>query len=345
MKAAVLNEFGAALTLEERPTPVAGDDEVLIRLEACGVCHSDLHIIDGDQPAFRAATRPRLIPGHEVVGRIVEKGKAVSHLEIGQRVGVAWLYQSCGACEQCREGRENLCRKGVITGLMVDGGYAEFMVAKASHAIPVPEALGPEEAAPLFCAGVTVHRALKNAGTAPGQRVAVIGIGGLGHLAVQIARAMGAEVIGLDVSWEKLALATELGASQAADSGDPGALKALAKAGGVHVAIVTSAAKAAFDAAMVVLRPAGTLAVVGLPVQPLTFAALALVGREIRVIGSAVGTRDDLRAVLALAAVGKLRCRTEPQPLDQINHVLDRMRGGGIYGRVVLRYEDAHSLG
>ncbi|HEX9721163.1 MAG TPA: alcohol dehydrogenase catalytic domain-containing protein [Ramlibacter sp.] len=345
MKAAVLNEFGAALTLEERPTPVAGDDEVLIRLEACGVCHSDLHIIDGDQPAFRAATRPRLIPGHEAVGRIVAKGKAVSHLEIGQRVGVAWLYQSCGACEQCCEGRENLCRKSVITGLMVDGGYAEFMLAKASHAIPIPDALGPEEAAPLFCAGVTVYRALKNAGTAPGQRVAVIGVGGLGHLAVQIARAMGAEVIGLDVSREKLALATELGASQAVDSADPGALKALAKAGGVHVAIVTSAAKAAFDAAMVVLRPAGTLAVVGLPVQPLTFAALALVAREIRVIGSAVGTRDDLHAVLALAAEGKLRCRTEPQPLDQINHVLDRMRGGGIYGRVVLRYEDAHSPG
>jgi propanol-preferring alcohol dehydrogenase len=340
MKAAVLKEFGAPLAIEDLPTPIPADDEVLIQLEACGVCHSDLHIIDGDQPVFRGAAKQRLIPGHEAVGRIVAKGNAVSNLEIGQRVGVAWLYQSCGVCEQCREGNENLCRKGVITGLMVDGGYAEFMRAKASHAMPVPDALSAEEAAPLFCAGVTVYRALKKAGVAAGQRVAVFGVGGLGHLAVQIAKAMGAEVIGLDVSKEKLALATELGAARVLDAGDPAALKGLAKDGGVHVAVVTSAAKAAFDSAMVVLRPTGTLAVVGLPAQPLTFAALALVGREIRVVGSAVGTREDLRGVLEMAAAGKLRCRTESQPLDQVNQVLDRMRAGGIYGRVVLRYGD-----
>jgi alcohol dehydrogenase, propanol-preferring len=340
MKAAVLTEFGKPLAIEELPTPTPADDEVLIQLEACGVCHSDLHIIDGDTPAFRGSAKKRLIPGHEAVGRIVAKGKGVSNLDVGQRVGVAWLYQSCGTCEECREGNENLCRRGVVTGLMVDGGYAEFMLAKATHAMPVPDALTSQEAAPLFCAGVTVYRALKNAGVSGGQRVAVFGIGGLGHLAVQIAKAMGAEVIGLDVSKEKLALATELGASRALDAADPEALKSLAKSGGVHVAIVTSAAKPAFDAAMVVLRPTGTLAVVGLPPQPLTFAALALVGREIRVMGSAVGTRDDLRAVLELAAAGKLHCQTESQPLDQINQVLDRMRGGGIYGRVVLRYGD-----
>jgi propanol-preferring alcohol dehydrogenase len=340
MKAAVLKEFGAPLAIEDLPTPVPADDEVLIRLEACGVCHSDLHIIDGDQPAFRGAAKQRLIPGHEAVGRVVARGKAVSHLDIGQRVGVAWLYQSCGECEPCREGNENLCRKGVVTGMMVDGGYAEYMRAKASHAVPVPDALSSVEAAPLFCAGVTVYRALKNAGAGTGQRVAVFGVGGLGHLAIQIAKAMGAEVIGLDVSQEKLALATELGAARVVDATDTAALKGLAKAGGVHIALVSSAAKAAFDAAMIVLRPTGTLAVVGLPAEPLTFAALALVGREIRVIGSAVGTRDDLRAVLALAAAGKVRCRTESQPLDQVNQVLDRMRAGGIYGRVVLRYGD-----
>jgi alcohol dehydrogenase, propanol-preferring len=340
MKAAVLKEFGAALAIEELPVPTPADDEVLIQLEACGVCHSDLHIIDGDLPAFRAAAKQRLIPGHEAVGRVVAKGKAVSNLKVGQRVGVAWMYQSCGACEQCREGNENLCRKTVITGLMVDGGYAEFMRAKAAYAIPVPDALNAQDAAPLFCAGVTVYRALKNAGTAAGQRVAVFGVGGLGHLAVQIAKAMGAEVIGVDVSREKLELATELGATRTVDANDREGLKALAKAGGVHVAVVSSAAKAAFDAAMVVLRPTGTLAVVGLAPEPLTFAALALVGREIRVIGSSVGTRDDLRAVLDLAAAGKLHCRTESQPLDKINEVLDRMRCGGIYGRVVLRYDD-----
>lgn len=340
MKAAVLTGFGAPLELAELPVPTPADDEVLIQLEACGVCHSDLTIIDGELPAFRAAAKPRLVPGHEAVGRVVARGSAVSGLQLGQRVGVAWLYQSCGVCEPCLEGNENLCRRGVVTGLMVDGGYAEFMCAKASHAIPVPDALGPEEAAPLFCAGVTVYRALRNAGAAPGQRVAVFGIGGLGHLAVQIAKAMGAEVIGLDVAPEKLALATELGAARVLVASDAEALKALAKAGGVHVAIVTSSSNAAFDAAMTVLRPTGTLAVVGLPAKPLSFAALALVGREIRVIGSAVGTRDDLRAVLAMAAEGKLKCRTESQPLDQINQVLDRMRAGTIYGRVVLRYGD-----
>ncbi|MBC7468292.1 MAG: zinc-dependent alcohol dehydrogenase [Ramlibacter sp.] len=340
MKAAVLTGFGAPLELAELPVPTPADDEVLIQLEACGVCHSDLTIIDGELPAFRAAAKPRLVPGHEAVGRVVARGSAVSGLQLGQRVGVAWLYQSCGVCEPCLEGNENLCRRGVVTGLMVDGGYAEFMCAKASHAIPVPDALGPEEAAPLFCAGVTVYRALRNAGVAPGQRVAVFGIGGLGHLAVQIAKAMGAEVIGLDVAPEKLALATELGAARVLVASDAEALKALAKAGGVHVAIVTSSSNAAFDAAMTVLRPTGTLAVVGLPAKPLSFAALALVGREIRVIGSAVGTRDDLRAVLAMAAEGKLKCRTESQPLDQINQVLDRMRAGTIYGRVVLRYGD-----
>lgn len=340
MKAAILNEFGAALAIEEVPTPAPADDEVLIQLEACGVCHSDLHIIDGDLPAFRAAAKKRLIPGHEAVGRIVAKGGEVSNLEIGQRVGVAWMYQSCGACEQCREGNENLCRKTVITGLMVDGGYADFMRAKAAFAIPVPDALTAQDAAPLFCAGVTVYRALRNAGTAAGQRVAVFGVGGLGHLAVQIAKALGAEVIGVDVAKEKLDLATELGAARTVDANDREGLKALAKAGGVHVAVVTSAAKAAFDSAMVVLRPTGTLAVVGLPPEPLSFAALALVGREVRIVGSSVGTRDDLRAVLDLAAAGRLRCRTEAQPLDQVNAVLDRMRAGGIYGRVVLRYGD-----
>ena len=340
MKAAVLNQFGAPLDIEELPTPSPADDEVLIQLEACGVCHSDLHIIDGDLPAFRAAAKPRVIPGHEAVGRIVARGKAVAHLELGQRVGVAWLYQSCGSCEPCREGNENLCRRGVITGLMVDGGYAEFMKAKASHAIPVPDALGAEEAAPLFCAGVTVYRALRNAGAAPGQRVAVFGVGGLGHLAVQIAKAMGAEVIGVDVSGEKLALAKELGAASVILASDTDALKGLVKAGGVHVAIVTSSVNTAFDAALAVLRPTGTLAVVGLPAAPLNFAAMALVGREIRILGSAVGTRADLRAVLDMAASGKLKCRTQAQPLEQINQVLDRMRSGGIYGRVVLRYGD-----
>ncbi len=337
MKAAVLADFGQPLVLQDVARPVPEADEVLLQVEVCGVCHSDLHIALGDLPGFRGVTKPRLIPGHEVVGRVVAKGAAVDHLQIGDRVGVAWLHSACGVCEQCREGRENLCRKGVVTGLMVDGGYAEFMRAKGSHALRVPEVLTSEQAAPLFCAGVTVYRALKNAQVAAGQRVAVFGIGGLGHLAVQVARAFGAEVIALDVSDDKLALARELGATTTLNVADPEALKTIRKLGGAHVAVVTSAAKAAYDMAFKCLRPAGTLAVVGLPTEALSFQALGIVGNEIRIVGAAVGTREDMRAVLDLAVAGELRCQVETQPLAEVNEVFARMQRGGISGRVVLR--------
>ena len=337
MKAAVLADFGQPLVLEDVAQPLPEADEVLLQVEVCGVCHSDLHIALGDLPGFRGITKPRVIPGHEVVGRVVAKGSAVDHLNVGDRVGVAWLHSACGVCEQCAEGRENLCRKGVVTGLMVDGGYAEFMCAKASHALHVPDALSSEQAAPLFCAGVTVYRALKNAQVVAGQRVAVFGIGGLGHLAVQVARAFGAEVIALDVSDGKLALARELGAATVLNVADPDALKVIRKLGGAHVAVVTSAAKAAYDMAFKCLRPAGTLAVVGLPPEPLSFQALGIVGNEIRIVGAAVGTREDMRAVLDLAVADKLRCQIEMQPLAEVNEVFARLQRGNISGRVVLR--------
>jgi len=337
MRAAVLADFGQPLVLQDVARPEPEADEVLLQVEVCGVCHSDLHIALGDLPGFRGVTKPHLIPGHEVVGRVVAKGAAVEHLNVGDRVGVAWLHSACGVCEQCNEGRENLCRKGVVTGLMVDGGYAEFMRAKASHALRVPETLSSEQAAPLFCAGVTVYRALTNAQAGPGQCVAVFGIGGLGHLAVQVARAFGAEVIALDVSEEKLVLARELGATTALNVADPQALKTIRKLGGAHVAVVTSAAKAAYDMAFKCLRPAGTLAVVGLPPEALSFQALGIVGNEVRIVGAAVGTREDMRAVLALAVAGKLHCQVETQPLDDVNAVFARMQRGKISGRVVLR--------
>jgi len=337
MQAAVLRAFGPTLSVEEVPRPVPGPDDVLLEVEVCGVCHSDLHVAEGDQPALKAATKPDAILGHEVVGRVVERGANVTHLAIGDRVGVAWNYNTCGSCGPCREGFENLCRKAVITGVMVDGGYADYMVARASHALPIPEGLSSEEAAPLFCAGLTALRALKRSGVSAGQKVAVFGVGGLGHLAVQIAKAWGAEVIALDLDPSKLALATGLGAAQALNAGNADDIKALRKAGGVHVAVVTSAAKAAYDTALKCLRPDGVLSVVGLPSEPLSFPALALVGIEARIIASSVGTRDDMREVLQLAAQGKLRCITETQPLAQVNEVFERMRRGQITGRVVLR--------
>lgn len=342
MKAAVLHTFGPNLSVEERPRPVPGPDDVLLAVEVCGVCHSDLHVAEGDQPALKGVTKPDLIPGHEVVGRVVEVGTNVTHLAVGDRVGVAWNFSTCGQCEPCREGLENLCRKAVITGVMVDGGYADFMVARASHAIPIPANLTSEEAAPLFCAGLTVYRALRRAGVAAGQRVAIFGVGGLGHLAVQIARAWGAEVIALDLDPAKLALATQLGAAQALNAASAEDIKALRKAGGVHVAVVTSAARAAYDTAVKLLRPDGVLSIVGLPAEQLAFNALTLVGIEARIIASSVGTREDLRAVLDMAARGELRCITELQPLDEVNAVFERMRRGQINGRVVLRCCGGH---
>ncbi len=336
MKAAVLHTFGEPLQIEDVSIPDPATDEVQIQIEACGVCHSDLQIVRGDQPGFKSVTKGRLIPGHEVVGRVTNRGAGVDHLTIGQRVGVAWLHSSCGVCPQFAEGMENLCRKAVVTGLMVDGGYAEYLCAKASHVMAVPEVLVAVEAAPLFCAGVTVYRALANAPVRSGQRVAVIGVGGLGHLAVQIAIAMEAQVIALDVSPDKLALARELGAQQAFDVSDPKVFKEIQRLGGVHVAVVTSAASSAFDSAWKCVRPGGVISVVGLPTEPLKFLALALVTREIRIVGSAIGTRADLRAVLDLAAAGKLRCRVEAQPLAHINSVLEQMHKGAITGRVVL---------
>lgn len=337
MQAAVLTEFGKPLVLENVPVPDPLPDEVLIEVLACGVCHSDLHIADGDLPGFRAATKPRVIPGHEVVGRVVRCGQSVTHLNIGDRIGVAWLYRACGKCEQCQEGNENLCRQSnAVTGMTVDGGYAQFMCAHADYAVRIPDELSDNEAAPLFCAGVTSYRALKKANVVADQRVAVFGIGGLGHLTVQIARAMGAEVSALDVNEEKLTFARELGADHVLNAADPEALKSIRKRGGVHVAVVTSAAHVAYDAAVSSLRPNGTLCVVGLPSEPLRFQALALVGTETHIVGSAVGTREDLRAVLDLAAKGLLRCRVETSPLSKVNEVFDAMRHGAIRGRVVL---------
>lgn len=337
MKAAIVQEFKEPLSIEETEAPTPAADEVLIKVEACGVCHSDLHLAEGDWPQMAKIVKTPLILGHEVVGRIVEKGSAVQHLNLGDRVGVAWIYYACGECELCLEGNENLCPKQQITGATVDGGYAELMKAKASHVVKVPDVLSSEEAAPLFCAGVTVFRAIKKSNIQQGQRVAVFGIGGLGHLAVQIAKSFGAEVIAVDVSAEKLEFAKSLGAAHTINAATENTQKQIQSLGGAHLALVTSAAKAAYDSAFYSLRAGGTIAVIGLPAEPLTFPAIAMVAREARIIASAVGTREDLREVLALAAEGKLKCKIETRSLAQVNEVLNEMKAGKISGRVVLQ--------
>ena len=222
MKAAVLHEFKKPLAIEEVPRPQIASDEVLIKVEACGVCHSDLHVAEGDWKQFAGIVKKPLILGHEVAGRVAETGVGVRDLKPGDRVGVPWLYWSCGECEFCKEGNENLCVKQSITGVTVDGGFAEFLKVRATHATQIPENLPALEAAPLFCAGVTVHRALKKARISPSQRVAIFGVGGLGHLAIQLAHALGAEITAVDISESKLAAARTLGAARTLNASNNG---------------------------------------------------------------------------------------------------------------------------
>src|SRR5579863_3413320 len=302
MKAALLREFKKPLTIEEVDRPKPGTGEVLIQVEACGVCHSDVHVADGDWAQFGGIVKKPLILGHEIAGRVIEIGPGVPELQADDRVGVPWVYWTCGECEFCREGNENLCVKQQITGVTVDGGYAEFVKAPASHALKIPEGLSSVEAAPLFCAGVTVYRAMRQARVQPGQRLGVFGVGGLGHLAVQIGVGLGAKVTAIDVSDEKLAQARSLGASATLNAASVNVVKELRRAGGVHAALVTSAAKAAYDTAFPCVRPTGMLLVVGLPAESLCFPPIMMAATEVRIQASSVGTREDTRELLAMAS-------------------------------------------
>src|SRR5260370_4013706 len=203
MKAAILHGFKKALEIEDVPRPGPEANCLLIRVEACGVCHSDLHVVDGDWPQFTRITKMPLNLGHEIAGRVVEKGSKVREFQIGDRVGVSWIHWTCGECEFCLEGNENLCTGQKITGVTVDGGFAEFVKAPASHVVKIPDRLSAVDAAPLFCAGVTVYRALKQARISPGQRLAIFGIGALGHVSRPMAGEMGAGVTASSGAGEK----------------------------------------------------------------------------------------------------------------------------------------------
>jgi propanol-preferring alcohol dehydrogenase len=336
MKAAVLHEFKNPLVFEDVPRPVLGANDVLLQIEACGVCHSDVHLADGDWTQFNVILKKPLILGHEIVGNIVEKGAEVAEFQIGDRVGVPWIHWTCGECEICKEGNENLCLRQKITGVTVDGGFAEFLRAPASHVVTIPAGLSSADAAPLFCAGLTVYRALKQAAISRGQRLAIFGIGGLGHFGVQIAKELGAEVTAVDTSEEKLELAKTLGAVNGFNALSNNVTKELRANGGFHVALVTSGAKPAYELAFSCLRPTGALLVVGLPPENICFPPILMAAREIRIRATAVGTRQDLREVLGMAGKGKIRSRVSVRPLNHVNEVLNELRQGRVSGRIVL---------
>jgi propanol-preferring alcohol dehydrogenase len=312
----------------------------LIAVAACGVCHSDLHLAMGEWDLLRPITKLPLTLGHEVAGTIAAIGEGVSGFDTGDRVGAPWLHWTCGECEFCLMGRETLCSKQQVTGCTVDGGFAEFVKAKASHIAKLPDELSFEEAAPLLCAGLTVHSAMKKADIRAGRKVAVFGVGGLGHLAIQLAKAQGAEVIAVDVADDKLELARECGADIVVNAAASQPHKEIKKAtgGGAHVVIVTSGSSAAYETALRSIRKAGTLAIVGMAPEPVPLSTVAMVSGEYQIVSSAVGSREELREVLRLAADGKVKCKIETRAFDQVDGVLNEMKEGRLLGRVVLRF-------
>jgi propanol-preferring alcohol dehydrogenase len=333
VKAAVVAGFGAPLTIEERPIPAPGAGEVVVEIEASGLCHTDIHAAHGDWPV-----KPTLpfVPGHEGVGLITAVGEAVPESRVGERVAVPWLHIACGTCEFCVSGWETLCVAQRNTGYSVDGCYAEYVVAQAAFVVPVPEAIDPLEAAPLTCAGVTTYKAVMVSGARPSDLVAVFGIGGLGHLAVQYAHIAGATVIAVDVTAEKLDLAKRLGATYTVNAATESAVEAIQALGGADAAIVTAASEAPFRDAFGSLRRGGRLVLVGLPAgNELPLPIFETVLNGITVVGSIVGTRLDLAEVFELHAAGRTSIAFEPRSLSEVNTAFDEVLSGSVPGRLV----------
>lgn len=335
MKAAVVHKFRESLAIEEVAIPEPGPGQVLVRVAASGVCHTDLHAADGDWPV-----RPKLpfIPGHEGVGHVAALGAGVTSLREGDRVGVPWLHSACGECEHCLTGWETLCPNQQNTGYSVDGGFAEYVLAPAAYVGRLPDGVDFVQAAPILCAGLTTYKGLRETDAKPGDWVVVSGIGGLGHLAVQYARAMGLHVAAVDVAEDKLALARELGAELTvnAEVEDPAA-KIQEEIGGGHGVLITAVSPPAFRQGIGMLRRGGTCVLVGLPPGDFPAPIFDVVLKRLTVRGSIVGTRRDLQEALQFAAEGKVKSSVEAQPLEAVNTVFGRLRRGEVRGRVVLQ--------
>jgi len=334
MKAAVIHEFGKPLVIEDVAIPEPGSGQVQVKILATGVCHTDLHAAEGDWP-----TKPvlPLIPGHEGAGYVSAVGPGVTQLKVGECVGVSWLHSACGTCEYCKSGRETLCETQQTTGYSVNGTFAEYVLANAEFVARLPEGANLVEMAPILCAGVTVYKGLKMTEAKPGNWVAISGIGGLGHLAVQYGKQMGFNVAAIDVDDEKLELAERLGASLKVNARnvDPG--KFIQKEiGGAHGVLVTAASLRAFEQGLNMIRRGGTMTLIGLIHQSLKLDIFDTVMNAITIRGSVVGTRQDLAEAIELASNGRVSATVHLEKLENINSVLDRLRKGEVEGRIVL---------
>ena len=335
MSAAVVERFREPLVMRERPVPTPGPGQALVEIMASGVCHTDLHAADGDWPV-----KPNLplIPGHEGAGMVVALGSGVTHLKEGDRVGIAWLHGACGHCGFCLSGWETLCLEQKNSGYSVNGSFAQYALAQAQYVGRIPNNLPFVDAAPILCAGVTTYKGLKETNTRPGEWVVISGAGGgLGHVAIQYAKAMGLHVAAVDLGPEKAALARGLGAEIAIDAKTQDRPAEIQKQiGGAQGVLVTAVSTIAFKQAIGMLRRGGTCVLNGLPPGefPVSIFDLVLNGYTIR--GSIVGTRLDLEEALSFAADGKVKAIIETQPLESINEIFQRLKTGKINGRVVL---------
>ena len=339
MQAAVVEQFGEPIVLREWDIPSPGAGQILVKTEACGVCGTDVHARRGDWPV-----KPSLpfIPGHEAIGLVAAVGAGVTLVKEGDRVGVPWLYSACGHCEYCLTGWETVCPEAQFGGYTKNGGMAEYLLADPNYVAHIPAGLTAEEAAPIICAGITTYKGIKQTEAKPGQWIAISGIGGLGHVAIQYAKAMGLQVCAIDIDDGKLAHAERLGADFVvnAKTGDPAAAVKKQTGGGAHGVLITAPSLTAIAQALGMTRRRGTCILIGLPPGEFPVPTFDLVANCITIRGSFVGTRQDMAEALALAADGKVKADIERQPLSAINQVLDRLEHGDVASRVVLESAD-----
>ena len=334
MKAAQISKAGGAWELVERDIAEPGVGEVRVKVEACGICHSDALVKDGIWPGLQY---PR-VPGHEIAGRIDALGDNVTAWHQGQRVGVGWHGGHCFVCEQCRRGDFAMCVNRKVTGIDFDGGYAEYMIAPASALAAIPDELPAEEAGPFMCAGVTVFNALRNSGARAGDVVAVHGIGGLGHLGVQYARQMGFETVAINRGNDKEPLARKLGAHHYIDATANDVVAELQKLGGARVILATAPNAQAISGLVDGLAPSGKLPVPAAPAEPLTINVFSLIARRSSVAGWYSGTAKDSQDTLEFSALSGVRPMIESYSLDRVAEAYDQMHSGRVRFRVVLTF-------
>jgi propanol-preferring alcohol dehydrogenase len=337
MHAAVVRGFDQPLRLEEVPIPVAGAGEIVVRIEASGLCHTDIHAAHGDWPV-----KPTLpfTPGHEGVGIVEQVGPGVTEVALGDRVAIPWLGYACGTCDYCVTGWETLCLEQKNMGYSLDGSFADYVKAYGRYVVEVPDGVDPVDAAPLTCAGVTTYKAIKVAGTRPSDVVAVFGVGGLGHLAIQYAAIAGGRVIAVDLVDEKLELAKELGAELVVNASRQDPVEFIQACGGADQAIALAVSPASFEQAYGSLRRGGTLVFVALPAENhIELPIFETVLNGITVVGSIVGTRVDLREVFELHAAGKTRVIRETRSFADVNEAIADVEAARVPARIVFTPE------